>query len=115
MRKLDERTILFASNVIKAVRMVKRDEAGSALVRQIVRSCSSPALNYAEAQVASSHRDFVHKMRISLKELKETQVNLKIMFNCGYLRENDFMRLNTENHELISIFFASIKKASQKR
>ena len=113
MKKIDERTIEFASQVIVAVRSIGRDDASNALIKQIVRSCSSPALNYVEAQMASSIRDFIHKMRIALKELKETQVNLKIMYKCGYISESEFRNLISENNELVSIFVASIKTASK--
>jgi four helix bundle protein len=76
-----------------------------------VRSGTSPALNYAEAQSAESKNDFVHKMKICLKELRETLVCLKIILLKGYFKENKLADLVKENNELISIFVKSIQTA----
>jgi four helix bundle protein len=76
---LEDRLIEFAVSVCTIARQLPRDELGSHVARQLIRSSTSPAANYAEAQGAESKRDFVHKMRICLKELRETLVWLTLV------------------------------------
>lgn len=109
---LEERLIDFAANVILFTDDVVKSYAGNHLLGQITRSSTSPALNYGEAQSAESHRDFVHKMGICLKELRETNNCLKIIERAN-LHSNKIVLegLKVEANELISIFVASIKTA----
>ncbi|WP_310554642.1 four helix bundle protein [Flavobacterium sp.] len=69
---LEDRLIDFAVLVVEISRDFEKSYAGNHLLGQIIRSSTSPALNYGEAQSAESKRDFVHKMGICLKELRET-------------------------------------------
>lgn len=78
-KDLEERLILFAVNIINMSEGIRPGIAGRNMSDQIVRSCSSTALNYGEAQSAESGRDFVHKLGICLKELRETYINLRII------------------------------------
>lgn len=111
---LEERLIDFAANVILFTNYVEKSYAGNHLSSQIVRSSTSPALNYGEAQSAESNKDFVHKMGICLKELRETNNCLKIIERAN-LHSNLKMldQLKIEANELISIFVASIKTAKK--
>ena len=111
---LEERLIDFAANVILFTNYVEKSFAGNHLSSQIVRSSTSPALNYGEAQSAESNKDFVHKMGICLKELRETNNCLKIIERAN-LHSNLKMldQLKIEANELISIFVASIKTAKK--
>ncbi len=78
----------------------------------MVRSSLSPAFNYGEAQSAESRRDFIHKMKISLKELRETFVGLKIVKKGQFKVDFELLSfLLKENNELISIFVKSIDTA----
>ena len=108
---LEERLIEFAVRIIDLAEALPRTVASKNLGSQIVRSGTSPALNYAEAQSAESKNDFVHKMKICLKELRETLVCLKIIMLKGYFKENKLAALLQENSELISIFVKSIQTA----
>jgi len=76
---LEERLITFAANIIFFTNSLPKDYAGNHLKGQLIRSGTSPALNYAEANAAESNKDFIHKNKLVLKELKETKVNLKIL------------------------------------
>ena len=77
---------------------------------QITRSGTSPALNYGEAQSAESKKDFVHKMGICLKELRETFVCLKIIEKANLSSDlENLTKAKKEVNELISIFVSSIK------
>lgn len=82
----------------------------------MIRSGTSPALNYGEAQGAESTNDFIHKLKIILKELRETFVCLKIIKRKPLIEPNDDLE-NTyiENNELISIFVSSIKTAKRNK
>lgn len=82
----------------------------------MVRSASSAALNYGEARGASSDKDFVYKMRLSLKELRESHVCLKIIFAASVFNiatENEFVI--KEANELVAIFVSSIKTMENKK
>ncbi|MFY8065023.1 MAG: four helix bundle protein [Flavobacterium sp.] len=110
--KLEERLIDFAANIILFTNYVDKSYAGNHLVGQIVRSSTSPALNYGEAQSAESKKDFIHKMGICLKELRETFNCLKIIERANLTSNTELInKLKIEVNELISIFVSSIKTA----
>jgi four helix bundle protein len=75
---LSERLIEFAVRIIELVERLPRTLAGKHVGGELLRCGTSPAPNHAEAQGAESRRDFVHKMSIGLKELRETKVWLRI-------------------------------------
>jgi four helix bundle protein len=110
--KLEERLIDFAANIILFTNHVDKSYAGNHLVGQIVRSSTSPDLNYGEAQSAESKKDFIHKMGICLKELRETFNCLKIIERANLTSNTQLInKLKIEVNELISIFVSSIKTA----
>src|SRR4030042_3876498 len=77
--ELEERLIDFAVDIIKLATTLPKTFAGKHLSEQIIRSGTSSALNYGEAQSAESRKDFIHKIKIILKELRETLICLKII------------------------------------
>jgi four helix bundle protein len=110
--KLEERLIDFVANIILFTNHVDKSYAGNHLVGQIVRSSTSPALNYGEEQSAESKKDFIHKMGICLKELGETFNCLKIIERANLTSNTELInKLKIEVNELISIFVSSIKTA----
>lgn len=113
--ELENRLIQFAVGVIDLSKEVKNTFASQHLMKQLIRSSTSVALNYGEARSGESTKDFLHKMKICLKELRESIVNMKI-FKGAYLSNNkaSLEILISENNGLISIFVASIKTASSK-
>lgn len=109
---LEERLIDFAAKIILFTNQIEKSYAGNHLLGQITRSSTSPALNYGEAQSAESKRDFIHKMGICLKELRETLNCLKIIERAKLTSNiNELIEAKTEANELISIFVSSIKTA----
>ena len=79
-------------------------------------SGTSPALNYGEALAAESSNDFIHKMKVVLKELRETFVCLKIIKRKPLIESNDELEsAYNENNELISIFVKSIQTAKNNK
>ncbi len=108
---LEDRLVDFAVRVIEVAESLPNTYAGKHLAGQIIRSGTSPALNYGEAQSAESVADFIHKMKICLKELRETFVCLKIIKRKNYFAEGKLDSINQENNELVSIFVKSIATA----
>lgn len=106
---LEDRLVDFAARCIKVSVALPKDFAGQHLAGQLCRSGTSPALNYGEAQGAESRRDFIHKMKICLKELRESLVCLKIIVKAELLSPEKVNALSKEADELISIFVTSIK------
>jgi four helix bundle protein len=109
---LEERLINFAVAILELVDMLPNTRTGNHIAGQIVKSGTSPAPNYGEAQGAESRKDFIHKMGISLKELRETFVWLKIIKRRSMIKiKENIDWLHQECEELISIFVTSIKTA----
>lgn len=113
---LEERLISFSLLDMEIVEMLPNTKAGNHIAGQLLRSGTSPAFNYGEAQVAESRNDFIHKMKICLKELKETSIALEIVKRKPLIKELDKVeRANKECKELISIFVKSIETARRNK
>ena len=109
---LEDRLIEFAVQAMDIAEALPRTDAGRYLSGQIIRSGTSPALVYGEAQSAESRKDFIHKISIMLKELRETRINMKIMRKKGFLKDTLLIpNALKEVNELISIFVKSIQTA----
>lgn len=111
---LQERLIEFALRVIHVVEALPESKAGKHVANQLVRSGTSPASNYGEAQSAESRKDFIHKMKIALKELRETFVWLQIIERKPLCPPERMQNITTECNELIAIFVKSIQTATEK-
>lgn len=109
--ELDERLIDFAVRVINVIEALPNSKAGNHIAGQLVRSGTSPAPNYGEAQAAESRKDFIHKMKISLKELRETLTWLKVIERKPFCDPDKLKDIIRECDELVSIFVASVKTA----
>lgn len=113
---LEERLIDFSVRIIKIVNKLPNSKSGNHPGGQLIRSGTSPALNYGEAQSGESRKDFIHKMKIALKELHETLVNLKIIHRAKLLETTKILNIAAkENNELISIFVTSVKTAERNK
>jgi len=109
---LEDRLISFSVMIVDIVNATSNTKAGNHLAGQLVRSGTSVSLNYGEAQSAESKRDFIHKMKIILKELRETHINLKIIHRCDLHKDkNKIIKAKEENNQLIAIFVKSISTA----
>lgn len=112
---LEERLIQFGILIIRTSQGMPRTPAGIHLSGQMLRSGTSPALNYAEAKAAESHRDFTHKIKIVLKEIRETWVNLRMTSGSGIHPDKPTVEhALTESHQLVAIFTQSVKTAERK-
>ena len=98
--ELEERLINFAVRIIKLSASLPRTAAGKHIAGQILRSGTSPAPNYGEARGAESRPDFIHKIRVVLKELNETSVWLRIIERSRLVKAESFIDIVQENRDL---------------
>jgi four helix bundle protein len=113
---LEDRLVKFSVMIISLVESLPDDRAAVYLANQLIKSGLSPALNYGEAKSAESINDFIHKMKISLKELRESYVALKIIKAKPFLSKEDLLnQCICECNELIAIFVKSIQTADKNR
>ena len=109
---LEDRFIDFTISISDVVDEIDNSKLGIYIAGQLIRSGSSPALNYGEAQGAESRKDFVHKLKIVLKELKESRVCLKIIDRKPLVpNTKKLIPVMKEAEELIAIIYKSIDTA----
>ncbi len=111
---LEDRLIDFAVLIIRITENLFNTKAGNYIGGQLVRSGTSPALHYGEAQSAESRNDFIHKLKILLKELRESRSAMKIIKNAPLAEKMELVEKGLiECNELISIFVKSIETAKK--
>ena len=110
---LEERLIDFAIIVSDIVDNLPGTRLGNYIGGQLVRSGCSPALNYGEAQSAESRNDFIHKMKIILKELRESLISIKIIERKNLHDKDKVLTAKDECNPLIAIFVKSIETAKK--
>ena len=110
-QELEDRLIDFAVMVIGVVEALPNSRAANHIAAQLVRSGTSPVPNYGEARSAESRKDFIHKMKISLKELRETVIWLKIISRKRLADDAVTSSAIKECGELIAIFVSSTRTA----
>ncbi len=108
---IEARLIDFAVRVVNLSNSLPKTYAGRHLANQLLRSGTSAAANYAEARGAESSKDFVHKLKICLKELNESSVWLRIIAQSDLLAETRITGITQECSELARIINASINTA----
>ena len=117
VEKLERRLIDFSVMILNLTEKLPDSRVGKYLSDQLIRSCISPALNYGEARSAESPGDFIHKMKICLKELRETFISLQIIQVKNIIKiENELLQKSVnECNELIAIFVKSIQTVETNR
>lgn len=108
---LEERLIDFAVLMIQLCDQLPGTPAGRHVAGQLLRSGTSPAPNYAEGRGAESKRDFVHKLRVCLKELNESRVWIKMIGRARLLPREEIVPIYRECDELCRILNASVRTA----
>jgi four helix bundle protein len=106
---LEERLLEFTANIVRLADSLPNTKAGNHIAGQLLRCGTSPLANHGEVEAAESRKDFLHKLRICLKELRETWRWLRLV---GRLQLTDSAELRaglTEVEELIRIFAASVR------
>ncbi|MEP7320308.1 MAG: four helix bundle protein [Saprospiraceae bacterium] len=113
---LEERLINYTCSMIDIDETLPNSRAGNYIAGQLIRSCHSPTFNYAEVQGAESRKDFIHKMAIVLKELKECRVALKIIIKKNLINYSSISETSLgETEELIAIVAKSIITAESNK
>ena len=113
---LEERLLEYAAEIIRLVESLPQTRAGNHVAGQLLRSGTSPLPNHGEAQAAESRNDFIHKLSVCLKELKETRRWLRLTTRVPLVKPVDKARsVLEETEELIRIFAASIRTAKNKK
>jgi len=107
---LEERTARFAEEIIKFCKSIPLDEITKPIINQLIKSGTSQAANYYEAVEAESKKDFIHKIGISNKEIKETKLWLRLIAHAYGPIIVQARKLWCESHELNLIFFSIIRK-----
>jgi len=110
---LEERTLLFAKDVVCLCKRLPFNTINSKLIGQLIRSAGSVGANYREANEALSKKDFVHRMRITRKEAKESSYWLELIEEANSNRQTELIALNSECRELRNIFTSIIEKAKK--
>ncbi|HET7116435.1 MAG TPA: four helix bundle protein [Hanamia sp.] len=111
---LEDRLVEFSCRIIEVVESLPSTRAGNYIAAQLIRCGLAPTLLYGEAQGAESRSDFIHKMKICLKELKETRVCLKVISKAKMIKPIERLdNIKSENEQLISIVAKSIETAKK--
>ena len=106
-----EKSFEFSVRIVKLFQHLrKRDFSIEPLLKQVLRSGTSIGANITEAQGASSTKEFIYKMQLSLKETRETEYWLRLLNATGYLKQNEFDSIIPECKELIKLLTSILKK-----
>jgi four helix bundle protein len=112
-KNLSQRLLDFAANVIKFSVKYNKTSVGRYLINQLIRSAASAGANYEEACGAESRSDFIHKMQIVLKELRESLYWLKLIKQTELSSDGKIQELINETDELIKIIAKSVITAKR--
>ena len=107
-RDLDERLLTYGARVIKLVESLPRNLVGRRIGDQLLRSATSAGANYEEARGAESRSDFVHKMQVALKELRESHYWLRLLMKAEILPVDRLADLLDEATQLRAILSKSL-------
>jgi four helix bundle protein len=113
---LEERLLEFAVRIIRVAESIKKSRAGIHISDQLLRSGTSPYGNHGEVEGAESRDDFIHKLKVCYKELREARRWLRLIQRVPLVEKPDLLdRLLSEAEEIIRIFSASIRTAQNNR
>ncbi len=110
-RDLDERLLEFAARIVRFVQILPNNLIGKRIGDQLLRSGTSVGANYEEAQGAESHNDFVHKLQIALKEIRETNYWLRVLERAGVMTNQEAKDLIDESRQLRAMLSKAVATA----
>ena len=112
--ELENRLVKFSVSIIGMTKEMDGCFESQHLGKQIIRSGTACALLYGEAQGAISRKDFIHKISLVLRELRETQMNLMIIQDSKLLADQELMiKIKDENSQLVRIFMRTLMTAKE--
>ena len=106
---LEDRLLEFTAKIVRLADSLPNTKAGNHIAGQLLRCGTSPLANHGEVEAAESRKDFLHKLRICLKELRETWRWLRLIGRLDLTQGNQLRAVLTEVEELIRIFAASVR------
>ena len=112
---LEDRLVDFACMCLEVCDLLPNTKTGQNLEYQLSKSCTASALVYGEAQAAESRADSIHKMKVVLKEIRESRVNLKIIKRKPVVINDKVNKAFNGANELMPIFLISIETAKQNK
>ncbi|MBX3741095.1 MAG: four helix bundle protein [Akkermansiaceae bacterium] len=112
---LEDRLLDYGARIITLTRSLGPDFAARHIGNQLLRSGTAPLSHHGEAQGAESPADFIHKLRLALKEFRESQRWLKLIIRSEILPDQKLAPLLDETDQLIRIFVTSINTAEKRR
>ena len=110
-RDLEERTLEFARRIIRLCKTLPKNTINFELIKQIIRSAGSIGANYREANESLGKKDFIHRLRISRKEAKETTYWLELIIEANPSLKEEIINLLKEVQEIRNILSAIIDKS----
>jgi four helix bundle protein len=110
---LEDRLLEFSARIIRLADALPNTRAANHLAGQLLRCGTSPYGNHGEVEAAESRKDFIHKLKICLKELKETRRWLRLAAKSVMVPDAKIRAILGETEELIKIFFSSIRTAER--
>ena len=111
---LAERLLEYGARIVKLVEALPKTVAGQRIGDQLLRSGTSVGANYEESQGAESRSDFVHKLQIALKELRESNYWLRLLAKTGTLPAERLANLTEESNQLRAILSKAVATAKGK-
>ena len=112
---LEDRLIKFSCSCLEICDLLPNTRVGNNLEHQLSKSSTACALIYGEAQAAESKADFLHKIKLVLKEIRETRINLKIIIQKPIITHSLVETILAESNELMAIFLKSIETVKSKK
>lgn len=112
---LEERTAVFAEKVIDFAKSLEPTAINKRIITQLVAAAGSVGANYCEASEGESKRDFIHKIGISKKEVKETKHWLRLLARNNPEHIEEIRKLWREAHELLLIFSKIVLSSKKKK
>lgn len=111
---LEDRFVEYTCRMIDVIDALPNTRAGNYIAGQLIKSCHSPTFNYGEVQAAESIKDFLHKMGVVLKELKECRTAIKIILKKELIKPaNKLDGIFRETEELIAIIAKGVATAKK--
>lgn len=113
---LEDRLLDYAARIIQLIDALPRTRAANHVGDQLLRSGTAPLSNHGEAQAAESRDDFIHKLSIALKELKESRRWLRLVEKTRMIKDTEVLKhLLSETEELVRIFGASLRTSRSRK
>ena len=111
---IGDKSLAFAKRIAKCYVFLKDKKKETVMSKQLLRSGTSIGANVREGQYAQSKKDFISKMSIALKEARETDYWLDVLYSVKYLNEEEYNSLNTDNDELLRLLASIVKTSKEK-